>query len=213
MSLPIEDLKALANSFNFYVSFFREKPSQDWFKSAIELLQTWRSETEEDPGAISDVDEAFDLFVDKVKRDGLETYSAFLQQEYERLFFAPGRVLINLYESVYCGNGLLMQDITVAVRQHYLRAGLVVKALYSIPDDHLATELEFMEFLTKQQLEQFESGGSTEEIKKLESWRDEFMKEHLKQWIPALVENIRMNTSDPFFRLMSLGLVALVEEE
>ena len=169
MSLPIEDLKALANSYNFYASFFREKPSQDWFKSDIEFIQTWRSETEEDPGALSDVDEAFDLLVDKVKQVGLETYSAFLQQEYERLFFAPGRVLVNLYESVYRGSGLLMQDITVAVRQHYLRAGLVVKTLYTIPDDHLATELEFMEFLTKQQLEKFESGGFTEEIKKFES--------------------------------------------
>lgn len=213
MSLPIEELKALANSYNFYTSFFREKPSRDWFKSAIDFLQTWRSETEGDSGALSDVDQAHDVLVDKVKQDGLSMYTTFLQQEYERLFFAPGRVLVNLYESVYRGNGLLMQDVTVDVRQHYLRAGLVVKALYSIPDDHLATELEFMEFLTKQQLEQFESGSPTVENHKLESWRDEFMKEHLKPWIPTLAENIRMNTSDPFFRLMSLGLAALVEEE
>lgn len=200
MDLLIKDLKAQANFFNFFSAFFREKPRNEWLKSALELVSSW-DETSTPH---------HEQFLENIQKSGFDNYLNRLTQEYERLFFAPGHVLVNLYESVYCGSDLLMQETTVNVRQHYLRAGLVVKSLYSIPDDHIATELEFMQFLTQRILELVQQDGAEEDINEIMVWRSEFISEHLLKWIPALAENIRAKSTEPFFQLMSIGLESIV---
>lgn len=203
MNQPIEDLRAQANSYNFFASFFRSIPTTEWFEAALEFVSSWTGESVED--VVSELSK-------RVKKESQDEYIPSLQQEYERLFFAPGRVLVNLYESVYRDNGLLMQDTTINVRRHYLRAGLVVKALHTIPDDHVATELEFMEFLTRGILSKVENNCFSKEIQELEAWRSEFLSDHLRTWIPALAKNIRTNTTDLFFHLISIGLESLIED-
>jgi TorA maturation chaperone TorD len=196
-----QDLKAQINFYNFFSTFFREKPSNDWLKSALEFVGSWDESSSP----------LHQQFLENIQKYGLDNYITILTQEYERLFFAPGHILVNLYESVYCGSGLLMQETTVNVRQHYLRTGLVVKSLYSIPDDHIATELEFMQFLSQKLFELVQQDGSAEDIKEIMVWQSEFISEHLQQWIPTLAETIRANSTEPFFRLMSIGLESLVE--
>lgn len=52
------------------------------------------------------------------------------------------------YESVYASQGRsVMQEKTIEVRKKYLEAGLLPTMLYKIPDDHVATEFEFMYYL------------------------------------------------------------------
>lgn len=215
MDLSIQDLKAQINFYNFFATFFREKPSKDWLKSAIEFIASWGETSSPEEGEERN-DEIFSLLhqqlLEMIQKDGLDSYIEFLRQEYERLFFAPGRVLVNLYESAYSGSGLLMQETTVNVRQHYLRAGLVAKSLYSIPDDHIATELEFMQFLSQKILGLVHQDGAQENINEIMVWRSDFISEHLKQWTPTLAETIKVNSMDQFFQLMSLGLKFLVEE-
>lgn len=212
MGLAIEDLKAQANSFDFFGAFFRENPNEDWFRTAIKFIMTWKSEDVDDSNVQAHLKDSYEMLSSIIGKEGLEPYISSLLKEYERLFFAPGRVPVNLYESFYRENGLLMQETTIAVRQHYLRAGLVVKALYAVPDDHIATELEYMKFLIMEQVQKLERGCLAEETKELESWQGEFMSEHLKQWIPSVAESIRENTSDPFFKIMGFGLEALLME-
>ncbi len=202
MDLSIQDLKAQTNFYNFFSTFFREKPSDEWLKFALELVTSW----DETSSPLNQ------QLLENVQKSGLDNYLNSLTQEYERLFFAPGHVPVNLYESVYCGSGLLMQETTINVRQHYLRAGLVVKSLYSIPDDHVSTELEFMQFLSQRILELVQQDGVEEDIKEIMVWRSEFISEHLQQWIPTLAETMRANSTEPFFLLISIGLESLVEE-
>ncbi|HBW34795.1 molecular chaperone [Desulfosporosinus sp. BICA1-9] len=202
MDLSIQNLKAQTYFYSFFSTFFREKPSNEWLKSALELVASW-DET---------CSPLHQQFSENIQKSGLDNYLNTLSQEYERLFFAPGHVLVNLYESVYCGSGLLMQETTVNVRQHYLRAGLVVKSLYSIPDDHIATELEFMQFLSQKIFELVQQDGVEEAIQEIMVWQSEFISEHLQQWIPTLAETIRAKSTEPFFQLMSIGLESLVEE-
>lgn len=206
MELAIQNLKAQINVYNFFAGFFREKPSQEWLKSALEFMVSW-DETDSP-------EERFlhQQLLDRIQQDGLDSYCEFLCREYERLFFAPGRVLVNLYESVYRGSGLLMQETTIAVRKHYLQAGLVTKSLYSIPDDHIATELEFMQFLSQKLLELVQKAGPEEDIQKVMVWQSSFLNEHLKQWTPALAETIKSNSKDPFFQILSIGLESLIED-
>ncbi|KJR46402.1 Chaperone protein TorD [Desulfosporosinus sp. I2] len=202
MDLSIQDLKAQINFYNFFSTFFREKPSTEWLKSALELVRSWGDTNSP----------LHQQLIENVQKSGLDHYLNSLTQEYERLFFAPGHVPVNLYESVYSGSGLLMQETTINVRQHYLRAGLVVKSLYSIPDDHIATELEFMRFLSQRILELVQYDGAEEDIKEMMVYRSEFISEHLQQWITTLAETIRANSTEPFFGLMSIGLESLVED-
>ena len=202
MDLSIQDLKAQINFYNFFSTFFREKPSTEWLKSALELVRSWGDTNSP----------LHQQLIENVQKSGLDHYLNSLTQEYERLFFAPGHVPVNLHESVYSGSGLLMQETTINVRQHYLRAGLVVKSLYSIPDDHIATELEFMRFLSQRILELVQYDGAEEDIKEMMVYRSEFISEHLQQWITTLAETIRANSTEPFFGLMSIGLESLVED-
>lgn len=214
MESSILTLEAQINSYNFFSTFFREKPSKEWLNSALEFVTNWGESSSPEEGGENN--EIYSLLhqqlLEMIQKSGLDNYREFLRQEYERLFFAPGRVLVNLYESAYSGSGLLMQDTTVNVRQHYLRAGLVVKSLYSIPDDHIATELEFMHFLSKRILELVRQDSAQENIHEIMVWRSDFFSEHLKLWTPALAETIKTNSMDPFFQLMSMGLKFLVEE-
>ncbi|GAB6151519.1 molecular chaperone TorD family protein [Desulfosporosinus burensis] len=202
MDLSIQDLKAQINFYNFFSTFFREKPSKEWLKSALELVGSWGDTNSP----------LHQQLIENVQKTGLDHYLNSLTQEYERLFFAPGQVPVNLYESVYCGSGLLMQETTVNVRQHYLRAGLVVKSLYSIPDDHVSTELEFMQFLAQRILGLVQQDGAEDDIKEIMVWQNEFISEHLQQWIPTLAETMRAYSTEPFFQLISIGLESLVEE-
>ena len=206
MDLSIQNLKAQLNVYNFFAVFFREKPSRVWLKSALEFMTRW--EEADSPEELL----LHQQLSDRLQQDGLDNYSEFLLQEYERLFFAPGRVLVNLYESVYRGSGLLMQETTINVRQHYLQAGLVTKSLYSIPDDHVATELEFMQFFSQKLLELVQRDGTEEDIQKVMVWRSDFLNEHLKQWTPALAKTIKSNSKDPFFQIISIGLASLIDD-
>ncbi|GAB6151486.1 hypothetical protein JCM17380_02360 [Desulfosporosinus burensis] len=69
-----------------------------------------------------------------------------------------------------------------------------------------------MEFLTRGILYKVEIDCSAEEVQELEGWRNEFLNDHLQMWIPALARNIRTNSTDPFFHLISIGLESLIED-
>ncbi len=66
-----------------------------------------------------------------------------------------------------------MTEETIDVRKRYLEAGMAVKELYSIPDDHIGIELEFIYYLTQRIIELFEQ-GQREEASRLFEIRSDF---------------------------------------
>ena len=123
-----------------------------------------------------------------------------LEAEFTRLFIGPGKIPAPPYESYYTSRKkLLMQESTIAVRQKYLKAGLVMKKLYSIPDDHLVSEFEFMYYLCNKSHEVF-IGHKKEQAIKFLKMQEEFLEQHLIKWIPNFCEHIINSTNNDFFK-------------
>ena len=147
--------------------------------------------------------------------NNLEVWQEALSVEFVRLFLGPIEPVSIPYASWYLSTSRqLMTDETLDVRRRYLDAGIAVKELYSIPDDHICIELEFLSYLTKEIISARE-GGQLERARESEVARDEFVKEHMQRWVPAFVAAIVNSDADEFYRgaAMLLGEVFMNSEE
>lgn len=77
-----------------------------------------------------------------------------------------------------------MTEETLAVRERYVAAGLVVRQLHRIPDDHLGIELEFLFLLTRLAVEAAQAGDAETVLARLAERRD-FIEAHFHAGCPA----------------------------
>lgn len=147
-------------------------------------------------------------------RKNQERISAWLEElaiEFARLFIGPKNPLAVPYASYYLsGSHALMTDETIAVRQTYLDAGMQVKALHRIPDDHVGIELEFLFCLTDKIIRLHESGADGESAR-LYEMRESFLQKHCVLWFPEFAKRIIDNTSSDYFLGSALLLKDCVE--
>lgn len=126
-----------------------------------------------------------------------------LEVEYTYLFInAVPRVPAPPYESVYTGTGLLMDEPVSQVLQAYREAGLGMREDDDALPDHIATEMEFMSYLVRQQnraLQTVENG----DVDLWQKRQRQFLEEHLLRWCPGLMEKVVAGARQPFYRLMS----------
>lgn len=131
-----------------------------------------------------------------------------LQVEYTRLFInAVPQVLAPPYASAYTGSGLLMGRPAETALIAYRQAGLAFSpASHDLPD-HLAAELEFMFYLTREALSAREQADdSRAELFKNRQYR--FLKEHLLPWVPAWQKRVDEADRTGFYRALSRLIVA-----
>lgn len=122
-----------------------------------------------------------------------------LQVEFARLLVGPAEPPALPYASCYLSPSQgLMTDETLAVREGYLKAGLVVQQLHRIPDDHLGIELEFLFFLTNAAAQAASSGDGETVVRRLAE-RQSFIEQHFSCWVPTFVERLMRATEEPFF--------------
>ncbi len=141
-------------------------------------------------------------------KDFLETLREELSVEFARLFIGPIKPLSIPYASWHLSDSRqLMTDETIEVRQRYLDAGMAVKELYSVPDDHIAIELEFLSYLTSEMIAA-NSDGSSKRIDEPKRLRDDFLVGHMRKWIPDFVASIDRSDAHPFYK----GAALLLEE-
>ena len=113
-----------------------------------------------------------------------------LKSDYTRLFIGPGKLPAPPWESVYVtGEDLLFQPSTLEVRDAYRKAGYQATGYPHEADDHLATELGFMEALAKDSQAAYEAGDS-EKLQLLLSQQTMFLAQHLNAWLPKFVERL-----------------------
>ena len=135
-----------------------------------------------------------------------------LNQEHSRLFVGPGPAVVSPYASSYLSaEGRLFGEEALRVRQAYLAAGLAPARLGSIPDDHLALELELLYFLTRQALLSLQDSDEAACDHYL-SLRQAFLKQHLQPWVPAFCADILQGTQEPFFQGLALIANAVLAE-
>lgn len=140
-------------------------------------------------------------FLRNLKDEDLKELNTELKSEFARLFLGPNRLLAPPFESVYLSpRRRLMGDETIKVRQKYNQMGMQILEKGNIPDDHIGLELEFMYYLCYEALESFKEGANSEYIVKNIEMQNEFISQHLIQWVPLFCKDIRKNTKLSFFK-------------
>jgi len=120
-----------------------------------------------------------------------------LTLEHAALFIGPFELLAPPYGSVYLEKGKrLMGDTSLEVKRTYDKAGLELAV--QEPADHIAFELEFMQYLFQQLLAAFKEWRN-EEAHELVIKKDNFLMEFISPWVPLFCSDIRLNAKNAFY--------------
>lgn len=144
-------------------------------------------------------------------KDRLSQWQEELATEFSSLFLGPAEPYAVPFASFYLSeNHSLMTNETLNVRKQYLEAGMEVKDLNKIPDDHIAIEFEFVYFLTNEIITLRENGSAAEALK-LWRIRQKFLQDHMALWVPALADNISQLGRQDFYKGLALIMKEVIE--
>ncbi|MGB9698586.1 MAG: TorD/DmsD family molecular chaperone [Thermodesulfobacteriota bacterium] len=191
----IEDLKEEVYLYNLLRLLFLKEPAREFI---MDMAKIKFFNDEEDDEVVY----GLKLMAAAVNNNlfRLDEYLADLSLEYTRLFIGPKNPPAVPFASFYLSESQsLMTEDTIEVRKRYLEAGIAVRNLYRMPDDHLGIELEFMYYLTQKIVDDFENGYRQEASRFLEL-RDDFLKEHMRLWVPIFAERVLEHTKEDFYK-------------
>jgi TorA maturation chaperone TorD len=131
--------------------------------------------------------------------------------EFNRLFVGPASPAAPPYESVYLSpDRLVMQEQTVAVRRMYQSENLMAASQGTIPDDFIATELEFAAYLLSRSGQAYSGGDAVQGDKYLSSY-GLFKQEHLGCWLQLFAADVSRSASHPVFPLIMKTLLSIAD--
>lgn len=199
-----DELKAELLALNLLRQVFLKEPGKELLKGIGEIYLSPDEESERT---------GLKKIRDSVKQNEsrLDEWTDKLSLEYARLFIGPAQPHAVPFASFYLSEThSLMSEETIAVRKQYLEAGLALKNLYQIPDDHIAIELDFLYYLTERLLELSKNGKSPEADKFLKL-RQGFLKNHFVLWAPTFGNRILETTGEDFFKGAASFLLETVQ--
>ncbi len=133
-----------------------------------------------------------------------------LRRDYVRAFIGEGtdgKSAAYPLESVYTSeNRLRMQDARDEVLALYRSEGLNRSESWHDDEDHVALELEFMQFLCDKLARAVEDGDTAGAKSALAAQRG-FLTDHLCNWVPLMTQDMRRFAKTGFYR----GLAALTD--
>lgn len=142
------------------------------------------------------------LMVNAVQRNAvrLDAWVEELAVEYSRLFIGPIKPLAVPYGSFYISEShQLMTEETIEVRRRYLDAGMALKELYRVPDDHVGIELEFLYYLANETISLRQKGLEAEAVS-LDAMKTDFLTDHMAKWVPVFTGQIVSSTNEDFYK-------------
>jgi len=170
------------------------------------------------PESVRDFDEP------KIKR-GFETLGGYLRKasqkslsevkleldvDYANLFLGVKQKPAHPSESVYLSKEQSMyQEPRDRVLAAYWKAGIDKKKEYTEPEDHIAVELQFMEYLCRRSVEALQTGEVAEALRYMKT-QEEFVNDHLARWVPRLAADILESGETDFYRGVALITDAFV---
>ena len=133
-----------------------------------------------------------------------------LARDYANLFLGVGRKTIALSESSYRDqSGLLFRDSYFDVKERYRKLGLAKNNDFAEADDHLSVELAYMATVCRLSIEAIEEDSALH-LGYLNS-QEEFLKEHLLLWIPAMVDMLTQAGNSLFYTGMTYLLNGFIK--
>lgn len=139
-----------------------------------------------------------------------------LKVEYARLFIGPPRPLVSPFASTRLAPPSDLESPVLgigkearSVEASYDEAGVRVATELREPPDHIATELEFLYFLSGNESEAWRAGDD----ESARDWRRrqrDFVDGHVKTWALDFFDEVVAATTEPFYRAMAeLGSVVV----
>jgi len=136
-----------------------------------------------------------------------------LAAEYASLFLGLKKKPAHPSESVYTGGGhYKYQDARDQVFKIYMRANVDKVKEFTEPEDHIAVELQFMEYLCRKTVEALEKDERDEAKKFLQTQR-EFVDDHLAKWVPQFTQDILESAEVDFYKGVAYFTRAFIESE
>ena len=141
-----------------------------------------------------------------------------LAREHLRLFVGPGHIPCPPYEAVYRKDrpdfekGLVMGPSTADVRRAYLAAGLDISKTYTDLPDHIAAEMEFMQFLCAEET-RLAQEGNNEGAVRMKTMQREFHKNHIEPWVGDFADCVLRSTTSPFYKTTASVLKEFTRSE
>ncbi len=201
----IEVLEEELYLFNLLRHLFLKEPSSELIKGLQKIEMPEKVENH--------IDYGLNLIRKAIRKNSkrIPEWLEELAQEYARLFLGPKQPPAVPYASFYLSETkALMSEETIEVRKKYLEAGMAVKDLYRIPEDHIGIELEFIYELTKQILDWLNE-GEQEMAAKFFEIRKNFIKDHMLKWVPLFAETLLENTKEDFYKGAAYILRGVIE--
>lgn len=196
--------------YDFLRRLFLTGPSRELLSALIELTA---GQPAADAGACPVWEQEFICFLQALQPERTGWLCGTIKPEFTRLFIGPRHVPAPPYESVYRSTArALMQEITLEVRRKYRAAGLLVRNFNREPDDHIGLELEFMYFLNRQAAAALERQQFAAVFTAID-WQQQFLAEHLSQWVPAFCQDTAENTGQDFFRKLAGFMAGFIMED
>ena len=117
-----------------------------------------------------------------------------LAVEYTRLFdVGASGPPCPLFGGSYGSARMKVMEETIRFYEHF---GLETSQGQRELPDHLATELEFLHFLTFSEAEALETGADPEPFRRA---RRDFLGRHPGQWVPQLCQRLQKHEAQPFY--------------
>lgn len=152
--------------------------------------------------------------IGRVRKELEESPDTFLeahQVEFTRLFVNRfGGVLASPYASYYLDHNILLGPSTNWAVSLYRQGGLAWSKMEGAETpDHLAVELEFLQFLSR---EVSTANKDTQDPRPEDLWHL-FWEKHLNHWVPKLVARLSDHARAPLYQLLAKTLSDLYEKE
>ena len=135
-----------------------------------------------------------------------------LDGSYGRLFHMNTSKSVTPYESYYRNGGKLFQESYTQVKKIMKELGYEGFEDHSEPADHAGFELEFMAFLSRGALSQYQD-GNVEYATRYLNLQAEFLEAHISKWVPKLCAEIAEKTDSEFYQGVAQIAGSLIEED
>ncbi len=199
-----DDLKTESLALNLLRQVFLKEPDRKFLEGIGKVELSSEQETER--AGLKGMRDAVEQ-----NESRLSDWNEELSLEFARLFIGPVHPPAIPFASFYLSEThSLMTEETMTVRKQYLEAGLALKNLHRMPDDHIAFELDFLYYLTVKSLDLLEDGKNTEAERYLKL-RQDFLKDHFLLWTPVFADRILESTSESFYKGAASFLLEMVE--
>lgn len=200
-----EELQGEIFLYNLLRGIFQSEPTREMI-GALQALHLPQGEEPQAHGLM--------LMVSAAQQNG-SRQDAWLEElagESTRVFIGPLKPLVVPYASFYLSESRqLMTDETIEVRRRYLDAGMAIKELYKVPDDHIGIELEFLYYLASESASLLQQGRHAEATT-FQVMKTDFISSHMALWVPRFAEQLAATTHEDFFKGAALLLNTLFQE-